>query len=70
MKLSDALKFFVLSLLIYAMFLVITGFSYLDPGTGSLLVQVLIATFIAAAATIRRFWKNIKGFFNSKRRRK
>jgi hypothetical protein len=36
---------------------------YIDPGTGSLLVQGLIAAFAAAAVVIRGYWYRIKSFF-------
>lgn len=39
------------------------AFAYLDPGTGSMLLQGLLAGLLAAAATIRIFWKRIKIFF-------
>lgn len=36
---------------------------YLDPGSGSMLVQILIATLLGAAVAIRMFWGRIKSFF-------
>lgn len=36
---------------------------YLDPGSGSMLVQILIATLLGAAVAIRMFWGKIKAFF-------
>lgn len=37
--------------------------AYIDPGTGSLVVQGLIAGAAAAAALVRHYWYSIKGFF-------
>jgi len=37
---------------------------YLDPGFGSMLIQVLIAAFAAAAAMFGIFRNRIKAFFN------
>lgn len=50
-------------MLMLAMLLFTTGFAYLDPGTGSLLVQILIAVVLAAAATFRRFKSRILNLF-------
>jgi hypothetical protein len=36
---------------------------YIDPGTGSLVLQGLIAGFAAAAVVIRGYWYRIKAFF-------
>lgn len=36
--------------------------AYLDPGTGSYLVQVLIAGLLAGGLAVRLFWRNISGF--------
>lgn len=38
--------------------------AYIDPGTGSMLIQVLIALFFGALFAIKMFWKRIKIFFN------
>ena len=38
--------------------------AYLDPGTGSMIIQILIASFIGAAVFLRRFWTRIAEFFN------
>lgn len=40
---------------------------YLDPGTGSLIIQGLIALFAGAAVTIRLYWKRIKSVFGGAR---
>ena len=39
------------------------AYAYLDPGTGSYIFQVLIATFIGALFTIKMYWQKIKNFF-------
>ncbi len=38
--------------------------AYLDPGTGSLALQMLVAGALTAAASIRIFWTRVKDFFN------
>lgn len=37
--------------------------AYIDPGTGSLVIQGLIAGFAAAAVILRGYWYRIKAFF-------
>lgn len=41
-----------------------TAHAYLDPGTGSILLQALAAGFIAAAAFWRRILRGIKNLFH------
>jgi hypothetical protein len=46
----------------------LVGFSaaanaYLDPGTGSILVQSLLAGIAGAAAVISLYWQRVKRFF-------
>ena len=40
--------------------------AYIDPGTGSLILQGLIAAFAAAAFVIRGYWYRIKALFRRK----
>jgi hypothetical protein len=37
--------------------------AYIDPGTGSLVIQGLIAAFAATAVVLRGYWYRIKAFF-------
>jgi hypothetical protein len=39
------------------------GVYYLDPGSGSFLIQLLIAALLGGAFVIRSYWKKIQGFF-------
>lgn len=38
--------------------------SYLDPGTGSMIIQLAIASFVAAGAFIKIKWNAIKKHFS------
>jgi len=38
--------------------------AYLDPGTGSFLLQLLLATFLGGLFLLKTFWKRIKDFFS------
>ncbi len=37
---------------------------YLDPGSGSVLLQVLIAGLLGLGVFFRLFWQRIKAYFN------
>ena len=53
--------------LLIILFLVSTlwCYGYIDPGTGSYLVQVIIAVVAGAALGIKLFWKKIKAFITN-----
>lgn len=36
---------------------------YLDPGSGSFIVQILVATLLGGALAVKAFWSQITGFF-------
>jgi hypothetical protein len=40
--------------------------AYIDPGTGSYLLQLLIAAFVAVSFTMKIFWKRISKFVSTK----
>ncbi len=42
-------------------------FLYVDPGSGSYLIQVIIATVLGALFYIKIFWYKIKSIFRSKK---
>jgi len=39
--------------------------AYIDPGTGSLIIQLLIASFVGALFLIKIYWGKVKAFFNN-----
>lgn len=39
---------------------------YLDPGSGSFLIQLLIAALLGLGVAIRASWGRIKGWFGAK----
>lgn len=40
----------------------VNALAYLDPGTGSIILQGLIAAFAAVAVTARIYWRKITNF--------
>jgi len=61
-----AVGFFVLCLLAAPT----PAFGYIDPGTGSMVLQILIGTALGSLLMIKMFWRQIKlmvgGFFRRK----
>ncbi len=41
-----------------------TAYAYLDPGTGSFILQILAASALGALFAIKTFWRSIIGFFS------
>lgn len=41
------------------------AFAYLDPGTGSMMLQIVVGTIAAVLVSIRSFWRNIRNIFAS-----
>ncbi len=41
------------------------GTAYLDPGSGSYLLQLLVAGLFGGALALRAYWSRIKGFFSN-----
>ena len=46
------------------------AYAYLDPGTGSILIQGLLAALAAASATVAAFWSQIRRFLSGRRNSK
>lgn len=40
-------------------------YAYIDPGTGSYIIQLAIAAFVGISFAVKIFWKKIKNFFSS-----
>jgi hypothetical protein len=43
--------------------------AYLDPGTGSFLLQAVIAVVMGALLTLKLYWQQLKSFFAGKSER-
>jgi hypothetical protein len=44
------------------------AYAYLDPGTGSMLVQGLVAGLAVASAAVAAFWTRIRQLFSGRRK--
>lgn len=45
------------------------AYAYLDPNSGSILLQVLLGGLAGLALSFRMFWENIKAFFSFRRKK-
>lgn len=41
-----------------------TSFAYIDPGSGSMVLQVLIASILGILTAIKLYWSKIKSYFS------
>ena len=39
------------------------SYAYLDPGSGSYILQLIIAGLVASSFAVKTFWKTVKDFF-------
>lgn len=62
-SLNGAAKFLVVFWLLLAVNIAKT-YAYIDPGTGSYLLQIIAAVLFASGLTIKIFWGKIKAFFS------
>lgn len=53
-------------LLVLLLFMPLSAHAYLDPGTGSFLIQILVGVVAGGAYLVKTFWKNIRSFFSRK----
>ena len=59
----------IIILVIFALFCLVfphKAYAYLDPGTGSLILQLIIAFLLGASFAIKVYWRKIKTFFTNR----
>jgi hypothetical protein len=56
------MKFYLYIFIFYFIF-ISKSYAYLDPGTGSIILQAILAFIAGAAATVSLWWGNLKMFF-------
>ena len=49
-------------IIIYFLCSITTAHAYLDPGTGSIILQAILGFIAAAAATMSIYWEKFKSF--------
>ena len=58
------LNFYYLVILIFFLF-TSRAYAYLDPGTGTIILQAILAFIAASIATLSFYWNKVKLFFSN-----
>lgn len=64
MKIKKKISHYFIYLFVY-FFLSSNAHAYLDPGTGSIMLQAIIAVFAGAMTFISIYWKKFKAFVSN-----
>ena len=54
---------FLILLLFFNLFFLSKAQAYIDPGSGSIILQALLGALVAAGASISIYWNKLKDFF-------
>jgi len=65
MKRFKKIILFTISLTAAIVFLTKPAYAYLDPGTFTYFLQILIAGLVGISVTIKLYWSNIVSFFKN-----
>jgi hypothetical protein len=66
MKFRNSFLPITVLLLIFGHFSISNAYAYLDPGTGSIIAQMIIGTLVGAGLAIKIYWQKIKMKFMKK----
>ena len=69
LAINKILKFFF-SILLINLFFISNALAYIDPGTGSIILQAIIGAVAAAGTAISIYWSKLKTFFSKKKNEK
>ena len=56
--------------LIFTLLLSPNAHAYLDPGSGSYMLQILLGTLVAGFFAIKQYWHRLRYFFKERFRKK
>ena len=59
MKISQ-IFFTILTLLLFSQFSFPNAFAYIDPGSGSIIIQMIIGALVGVGIAVKVFWFKIK----------
>ena len=54
---------FILFLFLFFVIQINNSYAYLDPGTGSTILQAIVAALAAGAATVSYYWRKVKDLY-------
>tara|TARA_B100000989_G_scaffold274527_1_gene233402 strand:- start:1234 stop:1446 length:213 start_codon:yes stop_codon:yes gene_type:complete len=58
------MKKYILNTIVLFFFLISNAYAYLDPGSGSIILQAILGFIAASLATISFYWSKLKIFLN------
>jgi len=61
---KSKLILFVAVLFIFHQFFISNAYAYIDPGSGSLIIQMLIGTLVGLGITLKIYWHKIRMKFS------
>ena len=64
------MKKIVFIIVVINFFFINNAFAYLDPGTGSIILQALLGIIAAIGASITLYYQKIKNFFSKFKKKK
>lgn len=65
MNMKSKLIPFIASLFIFGQFFISDAYAYIDPGTGSAILQILIGTAVGLGITLKVYWHRIRMRFSN-----
>jgi hypothetical protein len=65
MKVLIDLRNVVILIIILILCSVSKAHAYIDPGTGSYIIQVMIGGLLGAAFALKVYWKKVKAYFSN-----
>ncbi len=51
----------------FSLIIVQNAYAYLDPGTGSYMIQILLGAFAAGFYVLKQYWQKIMTFFRGRK---
>ena len=54
----------VIFVIIFSLLFSTSSYAYIDPGSGSIILQAIIAAFAGAGTAVTIYWKKVKLFFS------
>ena len=65
MKILSGFKNVLILTLILLLWPIRKAYAYIDPGTGSYIIQVMIGGLLGAAFALKVYWKKVKAYFSN-----
>ena len=57
----------IISLVLFSYLLTNNAYAYIDPGTGTIILQAIVGAIAAGIVTIKLYWYKLKAFFTKKK---